>query len=399
MRLSYLTICGFLLAGQLLAGPPKSPTQMGMKTFRFQAHKSFSFDRLVFEFTRPDATVRPPSVKTQSNGRSVKIVVENTTVMSPISENAVNESFHSRGKFLGTISFNQDERNFTVGANLRDANYIADAFWLDNPGRLVIDVFPSHSPRASGPAILEQASTKSFRTQRVPASKEEKPREEKVLRFDRKDRFVCFARDAKTDGTVSYEEKYGKKFAKIEIIDPKEFEKTDNVSNVVCFPKNSRIRGPVAFKPAPVIATPAPVAAAPVPVKPVGSLPTTVAPTAAKPAVSAPTATAVTAAPVMPGPKGPAATTAAVAQPAKQVAPTTPVIASPAPVTTTAAPITSTLNPTTVAKPAAPAPAPAAVPARTPTAAPVATQSAAVITPKPAAIPSTPQAAKLVPTK
>jgi len=241
-----------------------------IKRFRFQRHVKHDFERLVMEFSGESTGGVTPSVRVtaQPNEKNVQVSIENFTLVGAIPEAAMNESFATQSKYLGSLAINTDKANsLFIKANLKDEKSQVDAFWLENPARLVIDSFPSTSPRAAGPAVLDNRVTAAVKetpkTDTAPkaevATKPTTKPEGKVAavgpqpvpapttkRKGGKRQFVCFPAQSQVIASTSYEDPSEKKGLKIETDgNPVASPGGPNADNVSCFPKNAQLKSKI----------------------------------------------------------------------------------------------------------------------------------------------------------
>ena len=144
--ISVLVILTVALAPTLArAGKDEELAKFEIRKFRFRRHNTKNFERLVIQFTGKNQAGPKPSVKiiAPTTGKEATIEIGNANLVGAIPEALINDSYVSRSHFLGPVSINTDgpEAGFTIRTFLK-APVGVDAFWLEHPDRLVLDVFP-----------------------------------------------------------------------------------------------------------------------------------------------------------------------------------------------------------------------------------------------------------------
>jgi len=239
-----------------------------IKRFRFQRHAKQDFERLVMEFGgNGKGAVPTVKVTPQAGEKNAQISVDGFTLVGAIPEAAMNESFGGRSKYLGALALNTDKADsLFIKTNLKDAKVQIDAFWLESPSRLVVDAFPASSPRAAGPAVLEDRGTASSATVKPAAPTEHAANHataaehkaevagpampathaSKKKGHHNKSQFVCYATNSQVVASVSYEDPTTKTGMSIEtdgttVTSPN----STNQDRVACFPKNSFLKAKI----------------------------------------------------------------------------------------------------------------------------------------------------------
>lgn len=256
------------------AKPEASPEKAEIKRFRFQRHTKHNFERLVMEFGSQSKgaapTVKVTPVPAEKN---VTLNVSNLTLVGAIPEAAMNDSFAPQSKYLGPLHINTDSgSSVTIKVSLKDASLKADAFWLENPSRLVVDAFPAGSPRASGPAVLASAPAAKLGPQPVKESSEPTVKEamegdakapllaaadmkparrvaasKKALRD-----YLCFPVNSQVMTSITYENSGGdsdKIAMRLETDGtPATPPSVTSSDGIACYPKSTQVKAVITFK-------------------------------------------------------------------------------------------------------------------------------------------------------
>jgi len=145
----------------------ESSSKLEIRKFRFSRNTRKNFERLVIEFSEKGSGAKP-SLRTVplNGGNEATVEIGETALVGAIPEALINDSYVARSSFLGPISINTDGpvSGFTIRTFLKQSVAV-DAFWLEHPARLVLDVFPANSPRVDGrPPIQEERPRKPAST-------------------------------------------------------------------------------------------------------------------------------------------------------------------------------------------------------------------------------------------
>ncbi|MEZ4749943.1 MAG: hypothetical protein R3B54_04760 [Bdellovibrionota bacterium] len=205
-------------------------TPITLKHFRFGKHKNQDFERLVIQFggNKPDPRVQ---ISTSPNQKEATVALENVHLVGAIPESAINDSYVAKSRYLGPISINTDDPNRATSLRvfLKENTLRFDAFWLQNPARLVVDAFPPTSPRSSKGRFILTAKPKV--KDRAPAS----------TTFVNKD-VVCFPINAQLSPTVSFKEQAATA--------PSGFVKDSRNGPIACYPVDAQVKATIFFAPA-----------------------------------------------------------------------------------------------------------------------------------------------------
>jgi len=228
-----------MLLTALVSASSMAQTELMMKKFRFRKHSSANFERLVLEFSGP-AVQEEVELKTNKVGteQDVSMVVRNAQLIGAVPESTINESLQGSRKWMGPLSINTDmpKNGFSLRTLLKNSEAQVDAFWLSQPTRLVVDVFPKSSPRAHSrnpvEAHREVASTKH--NSKAPAEgKTAEP-------------IFCFPSTAKMSASVAYFPWKGSSSIPLEVKDPAAAQ-NEMKEGIVCYPAQSRVQPRVNF--------------------------------------------------------------------------------------------------------------------------------------------------------
>ncbi len=203
-----------------------------IKKFRFRRNSGKNFERLVIEFAKKSGNSRPVvRIDAPNTGKDATIEIDQASLVGAIPEALINDSYVPRSHFLGPVSINTDgpSSGFTIRTFLKSPVSV-DAFWLDHPARLVLDVFPANSPRVAGrvpePSDRSIASTKAGESEDGP--------------------IVCYPVSSAVSAQVMFHAKDfpGSPFG-VETISPQ----TPGPEPVICFMASSRVVPSVSYRP------------------------------------------------------------------------------------------------------------------------------------------------------
>lgn len=243
-------------------------TELTIKKFRFQHHHQSKFERMVVEFSGPAVNV-PVEVKTNkatSRERDLSLSMADVQLVGAIPESAINESFQNMRDWSGPLSFSVDtpKNGFSVRTLLKGNEKELDAFWLSEPTRLVIDVFPKTSPRLGNREVLKPSrAVASVNNGNTKMSQKHKT-------SAHSDSIFCFPANSQLDAAIAFEPYKGNSAVKVDVAKPGEPLSDKQKEGIVCYPAHTRVHPQVSFDPqtqkAPTeMASPEPVAQAPAP--------------------------------------------------------------------------------------------------------------------------------------
>lgn len=216
-----------------------------IKKFRFRRAKKRDFERLVIEFNSKNKTAKSPEVKLDRSHSSdeIKISIEPGTLVGAIPEALINDSYAAKSQFLGPLSVNPDvpANGFTIHTKLKES-VMADAFWLENPSRLVLDTFPQNSPRSisriKDPEELEKSNSKRELAGIKPQSKSLKDKQS----------IVCYPISSAVSAQVIFHPRVTEapQYSSVELY-PLTNNKNTDPEPVVCFLASSQVIASVSF--------------------------------------------------------------------------------------------------------------------------------------------------------
>jgi len=243
------------------SGDPQAEFQI--KKFRFNRHLKLGFERLVLEFSSKGGSKESPTIRLVPDnlGKETTIHVSKASLVGAIPESSINEAYTKKSQYFGPISINTDTTaGFEVRTFTKQSRSIVDAFWLQNPPRLIVDVFPKDSDRAMGPNVVQKRSTASVAVEpshpaeqhghpsSVPAksgkdwTEMEKPGDDAIL---------CFPANAQVRANIGFEKGVGRAGTNVA-------EGIDNTfgaaaagtpDTIVCYPKGAQVTPLLKFQP------------------------------------------------------------------------------------------------------------------------------------------------------
>lgn len=267
-KLSLFSLIGFFTFNAF------AQSELTLSKFRFQKHRAAGFERLVFEFSGPavkeEVEMKQNSSATSGSSKDMSVILNNVRLVGNIPESKMNESYRSRSEFVGPVSFNTatPKEGFSLRTLVKNKDYEVDAFWLDNPTRLTVDVFPKSAPRASSRTVLEKTRTLASVE---PAKKTHKKhnahsasKHEAVAKSDNKKseetpEVFCFPSQSQVSAKVGFQSWKGSNLIDVKVSEPNS--KTAELENsVVCYPAKNRVTPQVSFSPGTVSLPAEPVA-------------------------------------------------------------------------------------------------------------------------------------------
>jgi hypothetical protein len=189
--------CLAALYAPVFAEAEPATGQLEINQYRFSRHAG-SYDRLVLEFNRKDATSNQPQVRVEQTGGAWNISVDNASLLGAIPESLINDSFKKKSRYLSEVTVNADSaRSFVVAAKLKpgSGNHI-EAFWLNAPARLVIDSYGEQKH------AVEKREAASVHVEPKPEPKVEIERQAKFPGFAH---LSCFPATSRVGLTVVFQ--------------------------------------------------------------------------------------------------------------------------------------------------------------------------------------------------
>lgn len=162
--------------------------------YRFSKKSGKSGERLVIEFSTKNKGSKP-QVKTQfnSSNKSVAIHIDNASLMGAIPEAMINDTYLPKSNYLGNLNINTDDKeSFHLKVALKNSVKDVDAFWLDSPARLVLDI----STGTHSTAKHSEGSSRGI------ASHEEK-------KSGKSGKVLCFHADSQVTPAIMFDKKLG----------------------------------------------------------------------------------------------------------------------------------------------------------------------------------------------
>ncbi|NBV50538.1 hypothetical protein EBR78_04870 [bacterium] len=222
-------------------------TELTIKKFRFRHHNDSKFERMVVEFSGPSVNV-PVEIKTNkatSRERDLSLSMSDVQLVGAIPESEINESFQTKREWSGPLSFVVDtpKNGFSIRTLLKGNEKELDAFWLSEPTRLVIDVYPKTSPRAGNREALKVsravASVKDGNAKMSPKKKA----------HSLSDSIFCFPANSQLDAAIAFEPYKGTSAVKVDVAKPGEPLSDKQKEGIVCYPAHTRVHPQVSFDP------------------------------------------------------------------------------------------------------------------------------------------------------
>lgn len=216
--------------------------QVEIRKFRFNRHSSANFERLVLEFGSKESELPEVKVTPTASGKDVMINIEATSLVGAIPESSINESFTPKSHWIGPISINSDtpKGGFSVRAFLKNPGAQVDAFWLEAPSRLIVDVFPKESLRASvGRSVLATtASTHKTPARKIASVPTPSPSKDRSV--------LCFPAQAEVKAKIGFRKYQGSNQVGV-TVNTGEDRSTNEEEAIVCYPASMRVNPTVTF--------------------------------------------------------------------------------------------------------------------------------------------------------
>ena len=221
--------------------------QLQIKKFRFNRHVKLGFERLVIEFSNKAPGKVVPNIRLIPDklGKETTVQVSKATLVGAIPESSMNDSYAKKSHYFGPVSI------------IKQSHSIVDAFWLQNPSRLIVDVFPKDSERALGANIKTSRTTASFESSEPTASKVnsngaktnrsdwmklEKPEDDLVL---------CFPTNTQVKANIGFEKFTPRLGAGVPLSIDNTFSSASSSvqESIVCYPKGAQVTPLLKFQP------------------------------------------------------------------------------------------------------------------------------------------------------
>ena len=247
--LCVLILSVFILVPAVHSAAPDDAPRYEIRKFRFRSHKHKDFERLVVEFKQkgsPSNEIPNVRIDGGTTGKEANIIIEQATLVGAIPEALINDSYVTKSDFLGPISINTDgpTTGFSLRTFLKEPVSV-DAFWLNNPSRLVLDVFPSNSPRVAArvpdpePAPVRRKLASLRASSQGSDWKESNPNE-----------IVCYPVSAAVSASVNFTPRNpsAQQFSAVELVAPNGQMQARGPEPVVCFLASAQVVASVAFQ-------------------------------------------------------------------------------------------------------------------------------------------------------
>ena len=191
-------------------------------------------------------------------GKETTVQVSKATLVGAIPESSMNDSYAKKSHYFGPVSINTDTTaGFEIRTFIKQSHSIVDAFWLQNPSRLIVDVFPKDSERALGANIKTSRTTASFESSEPTASKVnstgaktnrsdwmklEKPEDDLVL---------CFPTNTQVKANIGFEKFTPRLGAGVPLSIDNTFSSASSSvqESIVCYPKGAQVTPLLKFQP------------------------------------------------------------------------------------------------------------------------------------------------------
>ncbi len=224
-----------LIAGTANAGPFfKDGNQLEIRKYRFSRHTNKGFERLVLEFDHLGSNGNKPTLKVESSGFEAKVTLLDAHLSGIIPESEINKSYLTRSRYLGPVTIAAEKGTFNVTTNLKKSSSV-EAFWMDKPARLVVDVFPmtTTATRATGRKIASLKGSAAGQT--TPMAPPKTAAKHEVF---------CFPQSSQLQASIAFD-------TIIETSGESSASSPTPEGGVVCFPATARLTPQIAYKLAP----------------------------------------------------------------------------------------------------------------------------------------------------
>ncbi|MFM8316453.1 MAG: hypothetical protein ACKOA8_19405, partial [Deltaproteobacteria bacterium] len=229
--------------------------ELQIKKFRFNRHMKLGFERLVIEFSSKANGKSTPVIRIlpDKSGKETTVHVSQASLVGAIPESAINDSYVKKSQYFGPISINSDSTSgFDIRTFIKQSHSIVDAFWLEKPSRLIVDVFTKSSDRAQGPNMVLKRATASVASKNptaiesgkvepegskaMPSSvdwtKSEKPGDEAVL---------CFPANTQVKANIGFEKSAEAPVVPANIDNTYAKTASNGQDMIVCYPKGAQV--------------------------------------------------------------------------------------------------------------------------------------------------------------
>jgi hypothetical protein len=258
-NLKWLPFICLTLSSLFAAG--EGEMELQIKKFRFNRHSKLGFERLVIEFDSKSQGKEAPVIRLVPDklGKETTVHVGKASLVGAIPEASINESYSKKSQYFGPVSINTDTNSgFDIKTFIKQSHSLVDAFWLQNPSRLIVDVFPKDSDRALGPNVVTQRSTASV-SEKSPegkmAKKETKTAEKQNPEWTKMEKpedelVLCFPANTQVKANIGFEKGNNRAGFVPQSIDNTFSTAAGSVQdNIVCYPKGAQVTPLLKFQP------------------------------------------------------------------------------------------------------------------------------------------------------
>jgi hypothetical protein len=259
-NLKWLPIILVSLSSLLAA--EEAGTELQIKKFRFNRHNKLRFERLVIEFSSKLPSKEIPTLRLipDKSGKETIIHINKASLIGAIPESAINESYTNKSQYFGPISINTDTSSgFDIRTFIKQSHSLVDAFWLEKPARLIVDVYPKDSARAGGPNVAIPRETASGSAD-VAVTEKNGHKPEKVAKAEKEftpmekpqeDLVLCFPANSLVKADVGFEKGSAKNGAQAPVSIDKTYAAAaaSLQNNIVCYPKSAQVTPLLKFQP------------------------------------------------------------------------------------------------------------------------------------------------------
>lgn len=255
---STLMVC---LTSTAIFAASAGETELQIQKFRFNRHVKLGFERLVIEFASKSAGKSNPVIRLvpDSAGKETTVHVSQATLVGAIPESAINDSYVKKSQYFGPVSISSDSSNgFEIRTFIKQSHSIVDAFWLEKPSRLIVDVFPKTSDRAQGPNMVVKRSTASIGNmgERKRSGNENKSEEKDSTapawtQMDRPtdESVLCFPANTQVRANIGFEKGVGPTSAANNVDSTYSAASSNTQDLIVCYPKGAQVTPHLKFAP------------------------------------------------------------------------------------------------------------------------------------------------------
>jgi hypothetical protein len=249
-------------------------TELQIKKFRFNRHVKLGFERLVIEFETKTPMKTNPIIRLVPNasGKETTVHINQASLVGAIPESAINDSYVKKSQYFGPVSINSDaSAGFEIRTFIKQSHSVVDAFWLDKPSRLIIDVFPKSSDRAQGPNIVLKRTTASLSRKAEPQNsnpeeksietekksveiKESKPTESATPEWTKMEKpsyesILCFPAHTQVKANIAFDKGLTGTDAVANVDATYGAASKNNQDIIVCYPKGAQVTPKLKFQP------------------------------------------------------------------------------------------------------------------------------------------------------